>query len=58
MRCMRDGVKEICMGMTERDTPYIWFGGTDLQHPFQCDPDKHYQQDDHVICYRACNVGA
>ena len=31
-------------------------GGTDLQHPFRCDPDKHYQQEDHVICYRACNV--
>ena len=57
LRCMRDGVKEICDGLTEQDLPYQWFGGTDLQHPFQCDPDKHYQQEDHVICYRACNVG-
>lgn len=58
MRCMRDGVKEICMGMTEQDMPYQWFGGIDLQHPFQCDPGKHYQQKDHVICYRACNIGS
>ena len=58
MRCMRDGVKEICMGMTEQDMPYQWFGGIDLQHPFQCDSDKHYQQEDHVICYRACNIGS
>ena len=57
MRCMRDGVEEICNGMTEQDTPYHWFGGTGLQHPFKCDPDRHYQQEDHVICYRACNVG-
>ena len=58
MRCMRDGVIEICNGMTEQDMPYQWFGGIDLQHPFQCDPDKHYQQEDHVICYRACNIGS
>lgn len=58
LRCMRDGVQEICSGMTERDTPYTWFGGTGLQHPFRCDPDKQYQQEDHVICYRACNVGS
>ncbi len=58
MRCMRDGVKEICSGMTEQDMPYQWFGGIDLQHPFQCDPARHYQQEDHVICYRACNVGS
>ena len=57
LRCMRDGVEEICSGKTEQDTPYQWFGGTDLQHPFRCDPDRHYQQEDHVICYRACNVG-
>ena len=58
LRCMRDGVIEICNGMTEQDMPYQWFGGIDLQHPFQCDPDKHYQQEDHVICYRACNIGS
>ena len=57
LRCLRDGAREICDGKTEQDQPYQWFGGTDLQHPFRCDPDKHYaQQENHVICYRACNV--
>ncbi len=56
LRCMREGVKEICEGRTQQDLPYQWFGGTDLQHPFRCDPDRHYQQGDHVICYRADNV--
>ena len=56
LRCLREGVREICEGKTEADRPYQWFGGTDLQHPFSCDPDRQYQQEDHVICYRACNV--
>ena len=56
LRCLRDGVQEICDGKTAEDRPYQWFGGTDLQHPFRCDPDKQYQQEDHVICYRADNV--
>ena len=56
LRCMRKGVEEICEGETDQDKPYQWFGGTDLQHPFRCDPDRQYQQDDHVICYRSCNV--
>ncbi len=56
LRCLRDGVQEICDGKTEQDRPYQWFGGTDLQHSFRCDPDRRYQQEDHVICYRACNV--
>lgn len=56
LRCMRDGVKEICEGKTEQDRPYEWFGGTDLQHPFRCEPGRQYQQDDHVICYRAANI--
>ena len=56
LRCLRDGVKEICDGKTENDQPYHWFGGTALQHPFACDPAKRYQQDDHVVCYRAENV--
>ncbi|MBR3335179.1 MAG: MBL fold metallo-hydrolase [Clostridia bacterium] len=55
--CLRDGAQEICDGKTEQDKPYHWFGGTDLQHPFRCDPDKRYQQDDHVICYRADHIG-
>ena len=57
LRCLLDGVEEICEGKTEQDGPYQWFGGTDLQHPFRCDADRHYQQEDHVICYRACNIG-
>ena len=57
LACLRNGVQEICDGKTDNDQPYHWFGGTDLQHPFQCDPDKHYQQTDHVICYRADNIG-
>ena len=56
LRCMRDGIQEICEGKTAGDRPYEWFGGVDLQHPFRCDPDGHYQQDEHVICYRADNV--
>ncbi len=57
LRCLRDGVQEICDGKTDQDLPYQWFGGTDLQHPFRCDPDRHYAQpDNHVICYRACNI--
>ena len=55
--CLRAGVQEICAGKTENDQPYHWFGGTDLQHAFACDPKGHYQQDDHVICYRADNIG-
>lgn len=56
LRCLREGVQEICDGKTEQDRPYRWFGGTDLQHAFRCDPDRHYQEEEHVICYRACNV--
>ena len=57
MRCMRDGIEEICEGKTAEDRPYEWFGGVDAQHAYRCDPDKRYQQDEHVICYRADNVG-
>ena len=56
LACLRRGVEEICEGKTDRDLPYNWFGGTDLQHPFACDPDKQYQQADHVICYRKANI--
>ena len=56
MRCLRQGIAEICEGKTDQDRPYTWFGGVDLQHPFQCDPDKHYQQSEHVICYRKDNI--
>lgn len=56
LRCMKRGIEQICEGKTAEDVPYQWFGGTDLQHPFRCEPDRHYQQSDHVICYRADNV--
>ena len=56
-RLKEDGIEEICEGKTEQDLPYNWFGGTDLQHAFRCDPDRHYSQADHVICYRKNNIG-
>ena len=52
MRCLRNGAEELCLGRTEKDTPYHYFGGEARQHPFACLPDRHYQQDSHVICYR------
>ena len=56
LRYMRRGIQEICDGKTAEDKTYQWFGGTDLQHAYECDPDRHYQQEDHVICYRANNI--
>lgn len=55
--CLREGAAEIVAGKTQGDLPYHWFDGDDLQHPFRCLPGRHYQQDDHVICYRADNIG-
>ena len=52
LRCMRDGIMEICEGKTEKDTPYKWFGGIDMQHPFKLKDGRNYQQMDSVICYR------
>jgi glyoxylase-like metal-dependent hydrolase (beta-lactamase superfamily II) len=56
LRCMRDGISEICEGKTADDQPYSWFDGVDAQHAFRCLANRRYQQDDHVICYRADNV--
>lgn len=56
MRCLRDGAAQIVEGRTQDDKPYEWFDGVDLQHPFVCIPGKHYQQEDHVICYRRDNI--
>ena len=56
LRCLRNGVEEICEGKTEGDLPYQWFGGIARQHPFQCDPDRDYQQSEHVICYQPDNI--
>ncbi len=51
MRCLRDGVGEICEGRTENDKPYPWFGGVGMQHPFRLEDGKKYQQRESVICY-------
>lgn len=56
LRCMRDGIEEICQGKTAEDKPYEWFEGVDRQHAYRCAAGKRYQQDDHVICYRADNI--
>ena len=56
MRCLRDGAEELARGHTEHDLPYRYFGGEARQHPFACLPDRHYQQADHVICYRPENL--
>ena len=52
LRCLRDGAEALANGRTENDAPYTWFGGVARQHPFPCRPDRRYQQDEHVICYR------
>ena len=56
LRCMRNGAQEIVEGKNEFDSPYFYFGGEARQHPFKCLPGKHYQQEDHVICYLPENV--
>lgn len=30
MRCMRNGIEEICDGKTAEDKPYKWFDGEDM----------------------------
>ena len=57
LRCMRDGILEICDGHTDKDLPYHYFGGEARQHPYECLPGRRYQQPDHVICYSQDNVG-
>lgn len=53
MRCVREGMEEICKGDCDLDSDYTYFGGTQSakQHPFKCLPDRHYSQDDHVIIH-------
>ena len=58
LRCMRDGAEELCQGLTENDLPYHYFGGEVRQHPFQCMPGRHYQQNSHVICYDPARLSA
>jgi len=56
MRATLEAVKDIVAGNTVDDKPYQWFGGRDFQHSFEVDPNASFQQDDHVICYRADNI--
>ena len=56
MRCLREGAAQIVNGQTQDDKPYEWFGGLARQHAFAGIPGKHYQQEDHVICYVPENV--
>ncbi len=51
LRCLRNGAAELRDGKTGNDKPYHYFGGEVCQHPFECLPDRAYQQADHVICY-------
>ena len=51
MRCVRDGAKEIADGIRDGDEPYTYFGGVVAMHRFKVLPDRHYQQNDHVIIY-------
>ena len=52
LRCLRNGVRELAEGRTEKDRPYHYFGGEARQHSFACLPDRSYSQDQHVICYQ------
>ena len=52
LRCMRDGIQEICDGKTGSDLPYKWFGGIGRQHPFSLKEGRSYSSDNSVICYR------
>lgn len=52
MRCMRNGIEEICDGKTADDKPYKWFDGEDMQHEFALVEGKQYSTEDSVICYR------
>ena len=51
LRCMRNGMADLIAGHTENDSPYYYFDGEVRQHPFLCLPGRHYQQEQHVICY-------
>ncbi len=56
LRCMRNGAKEICDGLTADDKPYKWFGGIGWQHTFKLEEGKKYSQTDQsVICYNRQN---
>ena len=56
MHCLRDGLIEIRDGKTSEDEPYVWFDGVGKAHHFKVEPNKHYQQEDHVICYNPVSM--
>ena len=57
LRCLRNGAEELANGHTGQDKPYYYFDDCEArQHPFDCLPDRHYQQDEHVICYQPDNL--
>lgn len=51
IRCMRNGIREICEGKTAEDKPYEWFGGVGKQHAFSLLEGKKYSSENSVICY-------
>lgn len=51
MTAVLNGAKEIVAGKNEKDTPYKYFGGDAIYHPFEVDSGKHFQQKDHGIVY-------
>lgn len=56
MSAVCNGAKEIAEGKTEKDTPYKYFGGDALYHPFSVPEGKYFQQEDHGICYVKENI--
>ncbi len=56
LRCMRQGITDIINGKTSDDTPYQWFGGEAVQHPFKLEEGKEYSQTDSVIVYRSDRI--
>lgn len=53
---MLGGLKELLEGKTEKDTPYKWFEGVSMYHPYDAPEGKRYSQDDHGICYEPKNI--
>lgn len=57
---MLEGLKEICLGKTEADTAYDYFGGEAhaMYHPFKTKAGKIFGQENHGICYQPNNIFA
>lgn len=56
IRCLYDGAKDLAARNTENDKTYNWFGGVDMQHPFEVLDGKIYSMPESVICYRKDNI--